>query len=552
MLGLKEDSAAFMSANSVRKAHDCHPCKVGNFVRTMEHKGLMMLMQQIAQAEREGDQEKKRSLKEKLPVVVMGASGLTGDGRRCEENVVPSGKYCLDIDHLSADGDAEDLYNTYVRGRETKNGIFWAFVSPSGRGLKLAYNMLPGESLEDSQLRIASLLPDWARTEPYLDIHKDLSRCTYMVSADRFLYLDLAMMFSPNESLSAPVVKIQEVHLTNDGQLSNGDSDYVWDEMLEDMLANNELPEALQLTLRDVRKGARFPVLCSTLAIASAYADRVSFDWLGKTEYLQLYSICVGEGSSGKGQYVGSSSELWRKPLEDADEPIREAAVAFKKLSKSQQDKQPRPTGVERIVGTNVTAADLANQLENAEGRCLLWWTDELSDVAESRQNSQQISSYLLKAWHREKIDKRTFSREGADCYCPHPAIALSATTTMVGLRAFLPVKKLEDGLITRIMFSFMDSNRFQRGQRITPFSKEEKQLIFDTVKSLGEREDEIGRLPFEEDIHRLTGEWIVRDEDNNDNLRDTEPRSWQPGPPYLSDSCSTTSSRPSAPSSSE
>lgn len=141
----------------------------------------------------------------KLPVILLRTKMLVGDGARNNKNAIPNGKDVVDIDHLEDPLNEhaltpEELYGTFIEGYEESNEIFWVFTSPSGFGLKIAYNLFEGETIEQGQERIMSLFPEEWRKKPFYDKSTDLARCTFMVPRGNFLYYDEMMMFLESPS----------------------------------------------------------------------------------------------------------------------------------------------------------------------------------------------------------------------------------------------------------------------------------------------------------------------------------------------------------------
>ena len=208
--------STFLYADSVYDVMKTGKCTHDDLYRMLNDEHVAQMCRGIEVAAQDPEKEDYvKSEKTKLPVIIMGAQDLKGDRRRCNENVVPSGKYVFDLDHLENPANVhrftpEEVYGTFLENKEEENGIFWVFKSPSGRGLKWAYDLLPGENIEESQQRMAQLLPEELRQEPFFDKQTDPSRCTFMVPMNNVLFLDEDLMFSDGETID-PEVRYEDI-----------------------------------------------------------------------------------------------------------------------------------------------------------------------------------------------------------------------------------------------------------------------------------------------------------------------------------------------------
>ncbi len=297
-----------------------------------------------------------------------------------------------------------------------------------------------------------------------------------------------------------------------------------WEYQLMPMIP--KLPEALRVTLDDVRVGAKFPTLLNCLAIASAYATDITFEWYGQEEHTQLYSIAVGESASGKGQYIGKWGNIYTQLMKDWDREGRNSVKAFKRnLSQKQQEEQQQPHPILRYVAANTTDATLAEKLENVEGKCLLMFTTELESIVKSN-NSQWGCFYdvFLKGFHREELNRERVSQSGVDTHVEHTAIALAATTTMVTVKAMFNNSNLVNGLFGRVAFTFLPNDVNQKLQPTKKVTEETTALIKESMQKLSEN-DQCYEIPH---IVSAYSDWeddqIAKNIENTDgieNVRD-------------------------------
>ena len=157
-------------------------------------------------------------------------------GRRANEDAVPSGLSMYDADHIGpCPQGAGSLYRRLVEHALAKQpvadegmkaelrrlGICLVHVTPSTEGFRLFFAVPEGMSLEEAQKWMSEQLGD----ADYDGCVKDLARCSFAVPRDYILYLDEEELFkerkglipeqgSPTRSLS-PVGRGEKDTLTN-------------------------------------------------------------------------------------------------------------------------------------------------------------------------------------------------------------------------------------------------------------------------------------------------------------------------------------------------
>ena len=154
------------------------------FNRITATQTILHICEKIAQAEAEGDHERKSQLKKKLPAVTWQAYQERGT-QRSAENSMPNGLFILDFDHVD---DPRALWERINKEKEqwAHDKIMVAHITPSGKGLRIVakrYNSTM--SIPDCQNTFCQhygLENDAAV--------KDLSRLSFLVPRSYFLYLD--------------------------------------------------------------------------------------------------------------------------------------------------------------------------------------------------------------------------------------------------------------------------------------------------------------------------------------------------------------------------
>ena len=154
------------------------------FNRITATQTILHICEKIAQAEADGDHERKSQLKKKLPAVTWQAYQERGT-QRSTENSMPNGLFILDFDHVD---DPRALWERINKEKEqwAHDKIMVAHITPSGKGLRIVakrYNTTM--SIPDCQNTFCQhygLENDAAV--------KDLSRLSFLVPRSYFLYLD--------------------------------------------------------------------------------------------------------------------------------------------------------------------------------------------------------------------------------------------------------------------------------------------------------------------------------------------------------------------------
>ena len=123
---------------------------------------------------------KKAELKKQLPVATFHATFK--NGKRKNEDAIPSGLSIYDLDHIAN----PRAKWAEIEARKEELGILLAHISPSLEGLRLVFLMQQGMSLAEAQAWMAQQLGD----TQYDSCVKDYARCSFIVPRDYVLWLD--------------------------------------------------------------------------------------------------------------------------------------------------------------------------------------------------------------------------------------------------------------------------------------------------------------------------------------------------------------------------
>ena len=129
----------------------------------------------------------KGALKKKLPILTFHATFK--NGRRKNEDALPSGLSIYDLDHI------ENPRGRWleIEPRKEELGIVVAHSTPSTEGLRLVFVMPQGMSLAEAQAWMARQLGD----DKYDACVKDYARCSFLVPREYVLWMDAEKLFAP-------------------------------------------------------------------------------------------------------------------------------------------------------------------------------------------------------------------------------------------------------------------------------------------------------------------------------------------------------------------
>ena len=110
------------------------------------------------------------------------------NGRRKNEDAIPSGLSIYDLDHIP---NPEGRW-AEIAPRKEELGIVLAHITPSSEGLRLVFVMPPGMDLEQAQAWMARELGD----AEYDSCVKDYARCSFAVPREYVLFVDENVLFA--------------------------------------------------------------------------------------------------------------------------------------------------------------------------------------------------------------------------------------------------------------------------------------------------------------------------------------------------------------------
>lgn len=135
------------------------------------------------------DANERGLLKKRLPIITWQA--YFPNGRRKNDEAVPSGLFMLDIDHVD---EPNKLYYTKITSRIDELGIMVVHKTPSTKGLRIVAKCRPEfTTIAENQQWMANELG----FEEFDEACNDLARASYIVPEDYFYYRDGKIFTDP-------------------------------------------------------------------------------------------------------------------------------------------------------------------------------------------------------------------------------------------------------------------------------------------------------------------------------------------------------------------
>ena len=135
----------------------------------------------------------KGKLKKRLPILTPHATFK--NGRRKNNEAIPSGLSMYDLDHIP---NPREWWNGNVP-KAKELGIVMAHITPSTEGCRLIFVMPQGMDLAEAQAWMAEQLGD----DKYDACVKDYARSSFLVPREYVLYLNIDALFAPQSTQSS-------------------------------------------------------------------------------------------------------------------------------------------------------------------------------------------------------------------------------------------------------------------------------------------------------------------------------------------------------------
>ena len=203
---------SFGIANNVRsEVRECTPDLLNAALDSVQVAKVCAELEDALEKCRRGEIAKedyetlKGALKKKLPILTFHATFK--NGRRKNEDALPSGLSIYDLDHI------ENPRGRWleIEPRKEELGIVLAHITPSTEGLRLVFVMPQGMNLAEAQAWMASQLGD----DKYDACVKDYARCSFAVPREYVLFVDAEELFKIRHRFFASLKELHGLHGTH-------------------------------------------------------------------------------------------------------------------------------------------------------------------------------------------------------------------------------------------------------------------------------------------------------------------------------------------------
>ena len=164
-------------------------------------------------------EEMKKKLKSQLPILTPHATFR--NGRRKNDEAIPSGLSIYDIDHIPNPRGYWEEKKKMLEDKKILNLIVLVHVTPSTQGLRLVFVIPEGMDIAMAQRWMSQQLED----SEYDTVVKDLARPSFLVPEEYLLYINEEELFKERKITSSNL-KVQSKESSNLNVQSN---DYVQD-----------------------------------------------------------------------------------------------------------------------------------------------------------------------------------------------------------------------------------------------------------------------------------------------------------------------------------
>ena len=138
----------------------------------------------------------KSQLKKRLPILTPHATFK--NGRRKNEDAIPSGLSMYDLDHIANPREHWEAKREELKEKNLLQYVVFTHITPSTEGLRLVFVVPNGMNLADAQAWMAEQLGD----KQYDVCVKDYARSSFLVPREYVLWLDEEALFSkPNGNI---------------------------------------------------------------------------------------------------------------------------------------------------------------------------------------------------------------------------------------------------------------------------------------------------------------------------------------------------------------
>lgn len=276
------------------------------------------------------------------------------------------------------------------------------------------------------------------------------------------------------------------------------------------------LPKSLRATLSMVPDNTAWPALASALSVLGALAGDVTFRHCdGIMCPLAIFTVVVGEQSSGKGRTVGRVVEQWLKPLRQADALVQQELDQYKEdmkqweASQRKGDKRPmpeKPQGYLRVLHPTCSSTAILQALKAAMGHTLFMYAPELETVVKAEKaGAYAQKTDILRCGFNHEVHGQSYVSDQSVTGAAPVALNFVFTGTPGAFRRYFNDGNVEGGLGSRVIPVDMPDNAFSKLPRFKELTPQQAEDIEAAARMLLSCEGEV-KVP---KLNKAIGEWM-------------------------------------------
>ena len=223
-----------------------------------------------------------------------------------------------------------------------------------------------------------------------------------------------------------------------------------------------KMPQGVRDSIDAVGPQLTMPVVTAVCPCIGTLATGVKLDVHGQKKGLNLIAYVAGDFASGKGS-IDPVVEAWMSEVQALDDMYTQQEDEWRKKKKASVNKKEQPeepTLPIRNITLNNTAANLAQQLANTEGKHAFSFTPEADTVAQKWKTSMSDFSVMLRqSYDGSKYERRAKSVDAVNVHIKQ----LLWNVTMCGTpdALYRVVSNYTDGFQSRIAVARTPDNTF-------------------------------------------------------------------------------------------
>lgn len=244
-----------------------------------------------------------------------------------------------------------------------------------------------------------------------------------------------------------------------------------------------KLPEAFAASLAPQPEKVKFPTLGGVMPIAQTYATGVKVRYAdGKYQRLNGMSCIIAE-QGGLKSGVKDIINIWKQPLEEADNAARKVEDAFKEQRanrKANEKLPPPPKDPIIVVPPTISCSSLLKRFKRSGGKHLFSICEEIDTVRKTNGAGSWSAKYDV---YRLSFDNGEWGQDYNSDQSESGVVNVAYNWTFMGtpsamMKCFAQNGSVENGLTGRVWHSVIPPSRYEH----MPKYKEMEQSHIDAI----------------------------------------------------------------------